>query len=191
MQTVSRSTPIAQPPCAATELRWAGGGPMEATLPTGVVGHPLGARVPWPRVGPLELWSREDVPAACARRDVQMVYRLLNRAGLSQRAISRACGQTQGEVCEIIQGRRVVQSVDLLERIVDGLGCPRSWWGLAHDVSAIGYAGDVARQVVAVAQESVTHLAGTVANLATQVAGLLDLLGVDTQDAERRPSWSR
>jgi transcriptional regulator with XRE-family HTH domain len=164
---------------------------MRATLPTGVVGHPLGARVPWPRVGAPELWSREDMRAACARRDVQMVYRLLNRAGLSQRAISRACGQTQGEVCEIIQGKRIVQSVDLLERIADGLGCPRSWWGLAHDASAIGYAGDVARQVVAVAQDSVGHLAGTVANLSTQVAGLLDLLGVDMQDAERRLSWSR
>ena len=188
MQTVSRSTPIAQPSCAAAELRLAGDGPMKAALPTGVVGHPLGTRVPWPRVGPPELWSREDMRAACARRDVQMVYRLLNRAGLSQRAISRACGQTQGEVCEIIQGKRLVQSVDLLERIVDGLGCPRSWWGLAHDVSALGYAGDVARQVVAVAQENARQLAGTVANLTTQVVALLDILGVD---AERRPSWSR
>ena len=33
---------------------------------------------------------------------------------------------------EIIAGRRVVDSYDLLVRIADGLGLPRGWMGLAH-----------------------------------------------------------
>jgi transcriptional regulator with XRE-family HTH domain len=39
-------------------------------------------------------------------------------------------GQSQSEISEILAGRRVV-SVDVLERVADGLGTPRSWWRLA------------------------------------------------------------
>ena len=37
--------------------------------------------------------------------------------------------QSQSEISEIFAGRSVT-SVHLLERIADGLGCPRTWWRL-------------------------------------------------------------
>jgi hypothetical protein len=36
-----------------------------------------------------------------------------------------------GAASEIIAGRRVVSSYDVLVRISDGLGVPRGWMGLA------------------------------------------------------------
>jgi transcriptional regulator with XRE-family HTH domain len=68
--------------------------------------------------------------SALADRDISSLYRALQRAGVSQRVIAARTGQSQSEVNEILGGRRV-QSVQLLERIVDGLGIARSAVGLA------------------------------------------------------------
>lgn len=59
--------------------------------------------------------------AALASRDICTVYRLLTQAGMSQRAITQAAGQSQSEVCEILQGRQVM-AYDVLARIAAGLG---------------------------------------------------------------------
>ena len=78
-------------------------------------------------------------PAACkalAGRDIAAVYRMLRDAGVSQASIAQATGQKQSEVSEIISGRQV-QSVVLLERIADGLGVPRGWMGLAHELDRV------------------------------------------------------
>ncbi|MGH8920772.1 MAG: helix-turn-helix domain-containing protein, partial [Actinomycetes bacterium] len=73
--------------------------------------------------------------AALAARDIGTVYRLLGRQGVSQRQIAQLTGQSQSEVSEIRQGRRV-RDVLLLERIADGLGVPRAWMGLGYGEQA-------------------------------------------------------
>ncbi|HKR49639.1 MAG TPA: helix-turn-helix transcriptional regulator [Pseudonocardiaceae bacterium] len=62
--------------------------------------------------------------AALRQRDISRVYCLLNDAGVPQRTIAELVGQSQSEVSEIINGRRV-QSYDVLTRIYAGLGVPR------------------------------------------------------------------
>jgi transcriptional regulator with XRE-family HTH domain len=69
-----------------------------------------------------------------AARDIGSVYRLLQRFGMSQRAIAARTGQSQSEISEIIAGQRRVVSYDVLERIAIGLDVPRGWMGLAYDV---------------------------------------------------------
>jgi predicted XRE-type DNA-binding protein len=62
---------------------------------------------------------------ALARRDVTTVYRILQKFGVSQRRIATLTEQSQGEVSEIVAGKRQVVSYDVLVRIADGLGVPR------------------------------------------------------------------
>jgi transcriptional regulator with XRE-family HTH domain len=77
--------------------------------------------------------EREDMRRFLAARDIGWVYRLLQRSGVSQRAIAARTGQSQSEISEIIAGYRQVVSYELLERIALGLGVPRGWMGLAYD----------------------------------------------------------
>lgn len=79
------------------------------------------------------VWRRPDMMRALAARDVATVFRLLQRMGVSQRRIAAMTGQSQSEISEITSGRRVVSSVEVLERIADGLSVPRGLMGLAHD----------------------------------------------------------
>ncbi|MEO7193738.1 MAG: helix-turn-helix transcriptional regulator [Pseudonocardiaceae bacterium] len=81
---------------------------------------------------PPELWSDPAMRRALARRDIGAVYRLLTKAGVSQRRIAELVGQSQSEVCEIRKGRQVM-AYDVLVRIAGGLGVKRGWMGLAHD----------------------------------------------------------
>jgi predicted XRE-type DNA-binding protein len=87
------------------------------------------------------VWQRRDMRVALAVRDVATVYRLLQRYGLSQRAIAAMTGQSQSEVSEVIAGRRRVVSYELLARIASGLGIPRGWMGLAYDAATVDVAG--------------------------------------------------
>ena len=68
-----------------------------------------------------------------AHRNITGVYRLLQRYGVSQRAIAARTGQAQSEVSDIANGRRQVASYDVLVRVAAGLGIPRGWMGLAYD----------------------------------------------------------
>jgi len=79
------------------------------------------------------VWEREDMRFALAQRDIATVYRLLQRHGVSQRRIGALTEQAQGEVSEIISGKRHVVAYDVLARIADGLGVPRGRMGLAFD----------------------------------------------------------
>lgn len=83
------------------------------------------------------IWAREDMATALASRDVGIMYRILQRHGISQRRIAALTGQSQSEISEILGGRRVV-AYDVLVRIAAGLGIPRGFMGLAHDVSTPG-----------------------------------------------------
>ncbi|MGH4008747.1 MAG: helix-turn-helix domain-containing protein [Pseudonocardiaceae bacterium] len=75
--------------------------------------------------------------AALASRDISTVYRLLMQAGVAQRVIARATGQSQSEVCEILKGRQVM-AYDVLVRIAAGLGVPREVMGLGYGAYAEG-----------------------------------------------------
>ncbi len=85
------------------------------------------------------VWQRSDMRRLLAGHDIAGVFRLLQRFGVSQRAIGARSGQSQSEVSEIIaRGRRVV-SYDLLVRICGGFDLPRGWMGLAYDDDTLGY----------------------------------------------------
>lgn len=82
-----------------------------------------------------DLWEREDICAALDQRDIGLLFRSLRRyCGASQHRIGTAVELDQGTVCKIMNGERVVTSIDVLERIADGLGMPddaRNRLGLA------------------------------------------------------------
>ncbi|MGH3874182.1 MAG: helix-turn-helix domain-containing protein [Pseudonocardiaceae bacterium] len=79
------------------------------------------------------LWERPELRSVLAARDITGLYRALTEAGLSQHRIAKLTGQQQSEVCEILQGRRVI-AYDVYRRIADGLGIPPGRMGLAYDV---------------------------------------------------------
>jgi transcriptional regulator with XRE-family HTH domain len=78
------------------------------------------------------VWERREMRLALAARDVTVVYRLLQRTGVSQRRIAALTGQSQSEVSEILKGRQVM-AYEVLARIADGIGVPRGYVGLAYD----------------------------------------------------------
>jgi transcriptional regulator with XRE-family HTH domain len=79
------------------------------------------------------MWRRDDIRLALAHHDIGAVFRLMQRYGYSQRAIAALTGMHQGEVCDVIAGRRLIGAYAILDRIVDGFGIPRGWVGLAFD----------------------------------------------------------
>ncbi|MGH3903906.1 MAG: helix-turn-helix domain-containing protein [Pseudonocardiaceae bacterium] len=79
----------------------------------------------------VDIWDEPEMHRALAARDISTVYRLLCDAGLSQTQIGKLTGQSQSEVSEILNGRRVL-SYAVLARIADGLGIPRGHMGLAY-----------------------------------------------------------
>lgn len=78
------------------------------------------------------MWCLTELRLALARHEVQVVYRVLQRHGVSQRLIAVATEQTQPEISEILCGRRVT-SYALLARIAAGLRVPRERMGLGFD----------------------------------------------------------
>jgi hypothetical protein len=79
-----------------------------------------------------ELLERADFKAACAARDFGELFKLMRKwDGASQDRISSPVdGLTQSRVSKIIRGEDRVASLDLVERIVDGLRIPGSYFGL-------------------------------------------------------------
>lgn len=59
-----------------------------------------------------------------ASRDMGELFRLLNRAGVSQTRIGTATGNAQGRISDIIHGKYQVKTVDSFIRIADGLAMP-------------------------------------------------------------------
>ncbi|WP_067485158.1 helix-turn-helix domain-containing protein [Actinomadura hibisca] len=79
-----------------------------------------------PIVIPESLWQRPQVIQALQDRDIRSVFLLLRQyAGASQTQIAIACGMTQGKVSETMkQGGRQVSTLEVFERIADGLQMP-------------------------------------------------------------------
>jgi len=81
------------------------------------------------------LYARPEVRRLLIALDIGGLYRLLGQGGgLPQREIARRTGQSQSDVSDIARGRRRVENLHLLRRIVGGLEIPPermglSWWG--------------------------------------------------------------
>ena len=75
---------------------------------------------------PPSLWSRPDALTALQSRDIGHLFRLVRQyAGASQTQIAIACGMTQGKVSEYMKrGGRQVLTLEVFERIADGLAMP-------------------------------------------------------------------
>ena len=74
---------------------------------------------------PEGFWLLDDVGNAFDHRDIGALFTLLSKhAGASQTRIGTATGMSQGTVCLIMNGSRVVSAIDVLERIADGLALP-------------------------------------------------------------------
>ncbi|MGH3868694.1 MAG: helix-turn-helix domain-containing protein [Pseudonocardiaceae bacterium] len=78
-----------------------------------------------------EFVDSDEVRAALGALDIGALYRLVNRLGVTQRQIAELTDQSQSEVCEILQGRQVV-NVHVLRRIADGLGISRERMFLSY-----------------------------------------------------------
>lgn len=79
--------------------------------------------------GPLSLpnwaWQRPEVRLALKTRDIGALLRAVQQyTGASQSRIAVAVGVLQGRVSEILRGNRTVTTLELFERIADGLEMP-------------------------------------------------------------------
>jgi len=70
-------------------------------------------------------WRYPEVRQALRKRDVAALFRAAQQyAGASQGRIATATGLLQGRVSEIIKGTRTITTLDLFERVADGLSLP-------------------------------------------------------------------
>ena len=82
-------------------------------------------RITDPITVPASLWQRADTIDALRSRDVRRLFHLLRQyAGASQTRLGIACGLTQGKVSEIMSGAHRVTTLEVFERIADGLRMP-------------------------------------------------------------------
>lgn len=141
----------------------------------------------------LELFAAPVMRAALASRDICTVYRLLTQAGMTQRAIAQAAGQSQSEVCEILQGRQVM-AYDVLVHIAAGLGVPRDAMGLGYGVYAEVSADEPGEEAEAdVLRRQFSHLlalAGAAA-FGAAIPGVGELLANSSSPALRLDTPSR
>ncbi|AEV84695.1 hypothetical protein ACWT_3672 [Actinoplanes sp. SE50] len=86
---------------------------------------------PWRRDVPLKseipgsTWNRPDMLTALQSRDIAHVFRLVRQhAGMSQTAIGSLIGMSQGKVSSIMAGSQQVTTLEVYERIADGLRLP-------------------------------------------------------------------
>jgi transcriptional regulator with XRE-family HTH domain len=110
---------------------------------------------PTPPSIPEQFWERAEVRDVLARRspdgsrDIGGLLRLINRrTGTSQTKIGAAVGLEQGYISKIINGQRTVVSIDVLERLANGLGmtdAARMLLGLAPPPTAWQASTDAAK----------------------------------------------
>jgi transcriptional regulator with XRE-family HTH domain len=91
-------------------------------------------------------WHRPDLRKALQVRDVPALFRFAQKyTGASQSALAVATGLGQGRVNEIINGRRAVVRLDVLERIADGLCMPDDARQLLGLAARQAFAPEIAR----------------------------------------------
>ncbi|WP_457028066.1 hypothetical protein [Kitasatospora sp. P5_F3] len=81
---------------------------------------------------PQHLLADRDFAEACASRSIGAVFHLAKvRGGIYPAQVARLTGLTTSRVTEYIDGGRVVTSMEVIERIADGLRIPGRMLGLA------------------------------------------------------------
>jgi transcriptional regulator with XRE-family HTH domain len=100
----------------------------------------VGHRRTFSREQAAELWELPEMRHALVHRDVALIFRGLQRTGVSQRLIAYLTGQNQSEVSEIICGRHVA-AYEVLERICAGLSIPPGHMGMAYDIDTVRLLG--------------------------------------------------
>lgn len=112
------------------------------------------------------LWaSHPELAAAVAEEDWGAVFRVFRRlTGLSQTKLGERVGLVQPDVSDIERGRRRITSVEVRQRIVDGLGIP---------ADLLAFAGQLNTAVEPV---PTLHLPGTVpdVDLLARVPSVVD-----------------
>jgi len=92
-----------------------------------------GPRLRWDEsIRSLPVWERSEMRQAIAGREINIVFRMLQRYGVPQRRIAAETGLAQSDISGIIAGRQVM-AYDVLLRVARGLGIPRGQMGLAYD----------------------------------------------------------
>jgi hypothetical protein len=80
---------------------------------------------------PAALIERPEFIAACAARDMQAVFTLARRYGLSVAGMGRATRLGSGRVRDVVDGTRRLAGFTVFEDVADGLGIPGVMLGLA------------------------------------------------------------
>ncbi|WP_327236894.1 hypothetical protein OG349_26055 [Streptomyces sp. NBC_01317] len=86
----------------------------------------------YPLTIPATLLQSETMRRACATRDFQEVFRLVNRrTGSSYAVMAAAVGRmTSSRVSDVIRGVRRIRGQGVIERVADGFGIPGEMIGL-------------------------------------------------------------
>lgn len=136
-------------------------------------------------------WKQPKVRRALVDRDVAGLFRAAQQyAGASQSRIATATGILQGRVSEIIRGGRSVTTLELFERIADGLGMPddaRMRFGLApRHPAGLDHLGASGRaEILAVypsqstARKDIAGLAATAREMEVLAVRGLGILGLN------------
>ncbi|WP_026923849.1 helix-turn-helix domain-containing protein [Glycomyces arizonensis] len=131
---------------------------------------------------PDDLWGRDTMRQALAARDMTAVFRLVQQyGGLTQSRIGIATGLGQGRTNEIFNGKRKIASIEVLERIADGLAMPDRARHLLGLAPAIGEPEDSEAQA---ARIGITRVFASQASAAKEIrdaawqAAKVDLLAV-------------
>lgn len=148
---------------------------------------------------PESLWSRPEMERALAARDIAGVFKLIQQyTGAAQARIGAATGLGQSRVNELMNGKRRVTSIEVLERIASGLAMPdraRMALGLTPVGAAIpvqpgrvGIAAAYASQESAAAEiRDAAWQATTIDLLAVRALGLIALNGSLLRDPLSAP----
>jgi hypothetical protein len=73
---------------------------------------------------PAAAWRSPEAQAALLGRDVAGLLRIAQQHGASQSRIAAAMGWGQGRANEMVNGRRTVTTLEMFERVADGLALP-------------------------------------------------------------------
>src|SRR5579859_3221669 len=74
---------------------------------------------------PDSFWQRADTLTALRTRDIGRLFALLRQyAGISQTRLAIACGMTQPKISGIMRGSQQVTTLEVFERIANGLTMP-------------------------------------------------------------------
>lgn len=131
---------------------------------------------------PLHGWRREDMRKALRDRDMSSLLKTVQRyTGVSQTRLAAATGLVQGRVSEILRGNRTVTSLEVFERLADGLGMPdeaRVILGLAPvHPAGVDHLGSSGRaEIISIYPSQSTAVADI--NMAARDAHRIDVLAV-------------